>query len=105
MAGVISVPAVVPNGADRPRKAILFSAVPDLRPVYGGGHSGVSDVRPVLFCFRGICRGYVCDCIFNGMAASAQRRRKADRLLAAALRGTAASFVCGVRFYAGLYPL
>ena len=25
MAGVISVPAVVPNGADRPRKAILFS--------------------------------------------------------------------------------
>ena len=66
---------------------------------------GIPDVRSVLFCFCGICRSYVRDRISRGMAAPAQRQRRADRLLAAALRGTAASPVRGVRFYAGLYPL
>ena len=60
-------------------------------------------VRP--FCFFGICRGCVCDCISHGLPAPAQKRRTADRLLAAALRGTAASAVCSVRFYGGVYPL
>ena len=83
----------------------FFSAVTVLRSAYGGGCSGDSDIRPVLFCFCGICRSHVRDRISRGMAAPAQRRRRADRLLAAALRGTAASPVCGVRFYAGLYPL
>ena len=84
----------------------LFSLLgPGLRPVYGGGRPGVSDFRPVLCGFRGICRGRVCHRISRGLAAPAQGRRRADRLLAAALCGIAASPVCGVRLYAGLYPL
>ena len=49
--------------------------------------------------------GVVFAIVYLSMAAPAQRQWRADRLLVAALRGTAAAPLCGVLFYAGVYPL
>ena len=105
MAGGVSVYAFFSDGADRPGKAAVFPAASGLRPAYGSGRSGITDVRPVLCRFRVIRRGHVRHRLSGGMAASTRRQGKASRLRNAALRGTAASPVCGIRFYAGFYPL